>query len=259
LFLAALAASVLLQIGTNVINEIYDVREGIDSIVSPRASHAIVKGRVTEREAFVIAIVAFALATAAGGWLIAERGWPIAVLGILGLAGGFGYTAPPLEYKYKGLGVPLVFLLMGPLMCEGAYYVASGRFSWSAVVLSIPIGLLVAAILHGNEWRDISEDARAGIRTLSIVFGRRAAHAAYVALILGAYLSLTLGVLAGVLPTWSLLALLSLPLLVGIIRASELGASGQQRAIATIDLQTARLHWVFGTLLVAGLVVSAVG
>jgi 1,4-dihydroxy-2-naphthoate octaprenyltransferase len=257
LFAIALVAGVLLHIGTNVINEIYDVREGIDSIVSPRASHAIVKGRVTERDAFRLAAAAFVLATACGVLLLIERGWPIVALGLLGLAGGFGYTAPPFEYKYKGLGVPFVFFLMGPLMVEGAYFASSGRFSWTAVVLSVPIGLLVAAILHGNEWRDISEDARAGVRSLSIVFGRRVAHLAYVALILGAYLSLTLAVLAGALPTWSLLATLSLPLLIGIISSSELGASGQQRAIAMIDLQTARLHAVFGALLVAGLVIAA--
>jgi 1,4-dihydroxy-2-naphthoate polyprenyltransferase len=257
LFLAALVASVLLHVGTNVTNEIYDVRKGIDDITSPRASHALLKGRLSEREAFVMAACAFAAAAAVGAWLITVRGWPVAVLGLLGLAGGFGYTAPPLQYKFHALGLPLVFLLMGPLMVVGAYYVVAGSFSWRALVASLPIGLLVTAILHGNEWRDVGDDARAGISTLSIRTGRRVAHLLYVALVVGAYVALAMAVAAGALPPASLLAMLSLPLLVRIVRASELGAVGQQRAIATIDLETAQLHAAFGFLLVAGLAIAA--
>jgi 1,4-dihydroxy-2-naphthoate octaprenyltransferase len=258
LFLAALVAALLLQLGTNITNEIYDVRKGVDSITSPRASHAILKGRVRERSAFVGAAVAFTLAAAIGVWLIAERGWPVAVLGLIGLLAGFGYTAPPLQYKFRALGVPLVFLLMGPLEVVGAYYVVTGTFHEATLWVSVPVGLLVAAILHGNEWRDIAEDARAGIVTLSIVAGRKVAHYGYVSLVLGAYLALAVAVMLEAMPTTSLLAMLSLPLLVRTIRASELGASGQQRAIATIDLQTAWLHGVFGALLVAGLALSRV-
>jgi 1,4-dihydroxy-2-naphthoate octaprenyltransferase len=126
------------------------------------------------------------------------------------------------------------------------------------VVVSIPVGFLVAAILHGNEWRDISEDARAGIVTLSTRIGRRAAHIGYVSLVVGAYLALALAVLFEAIPTTSLLAMLSLPLLVRAIRASELGASGQQRAIAMIDLETAQLHATFGALLVLGVALARV-
>jgi 1,4-dihydroxy-2-naphthoate polyprenyltransferase len=257
LFLAALVAAVLLHVGTNVTNEIYDVRKGIDDITSPRASHALLKGRLSEREAFVLAGVAFAGAAAIGVGLVAARGWPVVVLGLLGLAGGFGYTAPPLQYKFHALGLPLVFLLMGPLMVVGAYYVIAGAFSWQALVVSLPVGLLVAAILHGNEWRDLSEDARAGISTLSIRTGRRVAHLLYVSLVVGAFLALAMAVAVGALPPSSLLAMLSLPLLVRAIRASELGAGGQQRAIAMIDLETAQLHAAFGFLLAAGLFLAA--
>jgi 1,4-dihydroxy-2-naphthoate octaprenyltransferase len=257
LLVGALLAAMLLQIGTNVTNEIYDVRKGIDSITSPRASHALLKGRLSEREAFGLVIAAFTASVAIGLWLLAVRGWPVAVLGLLGLVGGLGYTAPPLQYKFHALGPPLVFLLMGPLMVVGSYYVSSGHFTWSALVASIPVGLLVTAILQGNEWRDVSEDARAGISTLSIRAGRRFAHQLYLALVIGAYLVLALAVAVDALPPLSLLAMLSLPLLVRAIRASELGASGQQRAIAMIDLETAQLHAVFGFLLVAGLALAA--
>jgi len=257
LFLVSLVSILCLHIGTNVVNEIYDVRKGVDTIVSPRASHAIVKGRITEREAYVMAVVAFTIAFALGVYLVGARGWPIVALGIAGLVGGYTYTAPPFQYKFGSLGIPLVFLLLGPLAVVGSFYAITGTFDWSAIALSLPVGLLVAAILHGNEWRDISEDARAGARTFSVRAGRRAAHWLYLTLVVGAYIVLTAAVVAGLLPTWSLLAMLSMPLLVRQIRSAEFGASGQQRAIAMIDLQTAQLHAAFGYLMVLGLVVAA--
>jgi 1,4-dihydroxy-2-naphthoate polyprenyltransferase len=122
----------------------------------------------------------------------------------------------------------------------------------------VPVGLLVAAILHGNEWRDISEDTRAGIVTLSSRIGREWAHYGYVGLVLGAYISLGLSVAFSLLPPPTLLAILSLPFLAQVVRSAELGATGQARAIAIIDLQTARLHLAFGAFLVIGLLVAAV-
>ena len=258
LFVVSLIAGVLLHIGTNVTNEIYDVRKGVDTIVSPRASHAIVKGRITDREAYVLAVASFAVAFALGLYLVSVRGWPVVALGLVGLIGGYTYTAPPFQYKFSPFGIPLVFMLMGPLMVVGSFFVITGAFSWSALAISIPVGFLVAAILHGNEWRDISEDARAGARTFSVRMGRQAAHWLYLVLVVGAYIALTVAVLANLLPTWSLLAMLSLPLLVRQIRSAEFGASGQQRAIAMIDLQTAQLHAAFGYLMVAGLMIAAI-
>jgi 1,4-dihydroxy-2-naphthoate octaprenyltransferase len=257
LFALALVAAVLLQVGTNVINEVYDVRKGIDSITSPRASQALVTGRVSEKDAFRVAYGAFAVCGLLGLVMVAVRGWPLLLIGAFGLVMGWGYTAPPLQYKYRALGLPLVFLLMGPLMVVGAYYAVTGQWSWEAAVASVPIGLLVTAILHGNEWRDIGEDARAGIRTISISTGRSAAHWIYVVLLVGAYVTLALGVAFGLLPRLSLLAVLSMPLLVQALRASELGATGQQREIAMIDRNTARLHAAFGALFVLGLAVAS--
>ncbi len=257
-FLAALAGGVLLHSGTNIVNEIYDVRKGVDTITSPRASHAIVKGRLTERGAFVLAIGAFILAVVVGLYLVALRGPTIVALGLIGVVGGAGYTAPPFQYKYHALGVPIVFVLMGPLMVAGTYFAITGSWAAQAFVLSVPVGLLVAAILHGNEWRDISEDTRAGIVTLSSRLGREWAHYSYVALVLGAYITLGLAVAFRLLPPATLLAILSLPFLAQVVRSAELGATGQARAIAMIDLQTARLHLAFGALLVAGVLLSGV-
>lgn len=258
LFLIALVAGVLLHMGTNVINEIYDVRKGIDTITSPGASQALLKGRIDEREAFALVGISFVAALALGLYLIFARGWPILALGILGAVGGYGYTAPPLQYKYRALGLPLVFLLMGPLMVMGGYFAASGAWSLEALIISIPVGLLVTAILHGNEWRDISDDARADIDTFAIRYGRKTAHIVYVSMVVGAYIVLGLSAALGAVPSMALFAVLSLPWLVKILRASELGASGQARAIAMIDMETAQLHMWFGLFLAMGLVLAVI-
>jgi len=257
-FIAALAAGVSLHAGTNVINEIYDVRHGIDSITSPRASHAIVKGRVTEKQAFSLAAACFALTIVLGLYLVSVRGPLMLALGALGVIGGYFYTAPPFQYKYRALGVPLVFLQMGVLMTVGGYFAASGHFDWRVVVLSAPAGLLVAAILHGNEWRDISEDVRLGFTTLSAEVGKRAAYGTYVGLVLGAYMVLALAVIVGIAPKLTLLAMFSLPAAWWLLRAAERGYSGSIGDINTIDLMTARVHTVFSSLFLFGIAFSMV-
>jgi len=257
LFFAALLGALGLHIGTNVINEIYDVRHGIDSITSPRMSMAILKGRISERDAFIVAWSGFILALLMGIFLLLHRGWPIVLLGLIGFVGGYFYTAPPFQYKYRALGLPLVFLLMGPLMVAGSYFAVTGTFDPNVLIVSLPVGLLVTAILHGNEWRDVAEDTRHGFTTFSAQVGRETAHWVYVMLILGAYVAVGLAVMVGALPTLALLTLFSLPLVAWILRDAERGAEGHLRAIAMIDLMTARLHGAFGALLLVGLVAGS--
>ena len=257
-FLAALAGGMLLHSGTNVINEVYDVRRGVDTITSPRMSHAVLKGRVSERGAYAFALGLFAAAVVIGTYLVWLRGPAIVGLGLVGVVAGYTYTAPPFQYKYRAMGVPIVFLLMGPTMVVGSYFAVTGAWDLRALVLSLPVGLLVAAILHGNEWRDIGEDTRAGIVTLSTRLGRDWAHYGYLALVLGAYVTLGLAVALRWLPSTTAIAVFSLPFLAQVVRSAELGATGQARAIAMIDLQTARLHFAFGLLLVVGLLAARV-
>ncbi len=258
LFIISLASTVLLQIGANIINEIYDVRNGVDSITSPRASQTLLKGRIKESEAFKLGIFIFGLASLLGIGMAFVRGWSVIVLGVLGLIACYGYTAPPFQFKYKAAGIPLVFTLMGPLTVIGAYYVITGTWDINAFIVSIPIGLLITAVLHGNEWRDIADDARYGVGTFAAQIGRRWSFLAYVGFITAAFLSVVIAVLFRDLPVTSLLALFSLPLLVRSVQASAMGINGQQRAIAKIDIETAQLHAVFGMLLVIGLALGGI-
>lgn len=257
LFLATLVASVSLQAGTNVVNEIHDVRTGVDTKDSPRASKALVEGRVPLGEARALAAAFFLVTIAIGLALVALRGWPLLAIGLAGVLGGYFYTAPPFQYKYRALGVPLVFVYMGVLMVVGAYYAIAGRWSDAALYASLPVGILVAAILHANDVRDVDEDARAGFRTLSILLTRTPAARLYVWMMLGAFLLTGLLVIAGQLPLFALVALLALP---GALRATaemrRAMATGDIGVIARIDQHTAQVHLLFGLLLASGIVLA---
>jgi 1,4-dihydroxy-2-naphthoate octaprenyltransferase len=255
--LMALAATMLIQSGANVVNEVFDVRKGIDTITSPRASRAVLKGRISEKGALAFSLVLLTVGVALGLYLTYLRGPAILVLGIIGFIGGYEYTAPPLQYKYHALGVPLVFLVMGPITVSGAYFAESGTWDPRTLVLSLPVGLLVGAIVHGNDWRDIGDDTRAGIATISNRIGRRWAHHSYLVLVLGAYVSLAVSVAARLLPATTAIAVLSLPFLYQVVHSAEFGAAGQARAIARLDLETARLHMAFGALLILGVLMSS--
>jgi 1,4-dihydroxy-2-naphthoate octaprenyltransferase len=255
-WLVALVAALAVHAATNVVNEVYDVRHGIDSITSPRASHAIVKGGISERAALGLAYSLFALTIALGLYLVALRGPAMLLIGVLGVTGGYFYTAPPFQYKYRALGIPLVFGLMGVLMTVGGYFAATGGFDWRVAAISVPAGLLVTAILHGNEWRDIAEDTRLGFSTYSGRAGRTAAYRAYTGLVMGAYITLAVGVMLGALPTLTLLAMLSLPAGWLLLRNAERGYIGSIGEINMIDLRTARLHATFGVLLILGIVLT---
>jgi 1,4-dihydroxy-2-naphthoate polyprenyltransferase len=255
LTLLTLLGCVALQAGTNLSNEFYDWRSGADHAGSLGASRAIMAGWLSPRAILRAAVACFVVGCAAGFALVAAGGWPILALGLVGVPLAWGYTAPPLKLAYRGLGEVAVFFLMGPLMVLGSYLVQSSASPATALVASLPVGCLVAAILHANNVRDLDDDRRLGKRTLATILGRTGARREYDALVGGAYLSLLGGVLLALLPWTTLLALLSLPL---AVRVRTIVATGADPHVLDPTVRrTAALHLVFGLLLAAGLVLGA--
>ena len=127
-FLLALVGGVLLHSGTNIINEVFDVRKGIDTITSPRASHAVLKGRLTERGACGWPMPRSSRSPCYRRRPDVVRGWPIVALGLIGLAGGYFYTAPPFPFKYHALGVPSCSYVRAA-HARGGYFAVSGTWA----------------------------------------------------------------------------------------------------------------------------------
>lgn len=252
-----LAGCVLLHGGTNMVSEYFDFRKRVDRAGTVH-SNVLVDGLLPPRHVLVGGLAAFALASLVGIPLIWARGPWVLGLGLIGLAGGFFYAGRPIGYKYVAMGDPLVFALMGPLMVVGGHFVLTGGFHLAALLVSIPVGCLVAGILVANNLRDVEDDRAAGVRTLAMLLGFGPGKVEYYLLAGGAYAGVIAMVLAGVIGPWSLLVLASLPAAArNVLRLARAGAARKDR-IAALDVQTAQLHLLFGVLYSVGLGLSAV-
>jgi 1,4-dihydroxy-2-naphthoate octaprenyltransferase len=253
LYFLTLIAAVLMHAASNLINDFDDVRQGVDSPDVPTARyrpHPLMEGRLRLEQVRMAAYLLYLLAAVIGIFLAATRGMLVLFLGIIGTAAGITYTAAPLNYKYKALGEFSVFLMWGPLMVTGAYYVQQQAVSADALLISIPFGVLVALVLLANNIRDVVYDRSKGIQTLAIVLGERKGISVYLALIVAAYLAVVVMSVVGPLTTWSLIVLLSTPLAIKLLRQMA------HNIPLDADAQTAKLDTAFGLLLVLSLVVK---
>src|SRR4051794_5843327 len=207
------------HLGLNVANDVFDTQLGADDRnINPTqysgGSRVIQYGLVSFRRMAAISAVMYAIALAVGVVLLLTRYSPaLLVIGVLGLALSFFYTAPPLKLVYRGLGEITTAVGFGPLMLIGAYVVQTvGTLTAEPFVASIPIALLVMLILYVNEVPDREGDARAGKRTLPVRFSRPQVINGYFVSALLAFVVIVTGVVLGILPIPALVALVPLPL-----------------------------------------------
>lgn len=257
LFPIVLIASVLLHSGTNLVSEYFDLKKGVDRAETFGSSKVLVENMISPKTILNIGYACFALGFLMGMILVYVHGLPILYLGLIGIAGGVFYTGKPIGYKYLALGDVLVFLLMGPLMVIGSYFCMTGVFDWKVALVSLPIGFLVAAILNANNIRDIMHDTEAKVKTLATVIGMSASKKEYYALVFGAYLSVILLVVGGILSFWTLLILISLPVALKNAKDISVAEVNNPQAVAIMDIKTAQLHMQFGLLLTIGLIITA--
>jgi len=159
-FLASLVifSGVILQIAVNLIN---DHRDLTTHQLTPQQRHAIKRNT---RVGLAVMFISILL----GLYMVSIRGWPLLVLGIVGIFGAWGYTGGRINYKQRGLGILFVFLFMGVLLIGGSYYVVSGVYHWNIFWLSLPFSLLSSLLLLSNELRDYEDDLAAGVQTLCV-------------------------------------------------------------------------------------------
>jgi 1,4-dihydroxy-2-naphthoate octaprenyltransferase len=255
-FLAALAGSVLIQIGTNLANDYSDARRGADDVDRLGPVRVTAAGLVAPRRVLVATWIAFAGAVAVGVYLAAVAGPVILAVGAASILAGVLYTGGPRPYGYAGLGELFVFLFFGLVAVNGSYFVQLERLDWLPFALSVPVGMLSTAILVVNNVRDIDTDRRAGKLTLAVRLGRDRARRLYESLVLGAYAVLAIGLAATGGPLFAAIAFGSLPLAAGPLRAVRDRTDGPSlnRALA----QTGALLGAFSVLLTAGLLLALV-
>lgn len=248
--LAALLVALLLQVGTNFVNDWGDFRRGADGPDRVGPARAVAAGWITPRAMATAGALAFAAAALPGVYLTVRGGPAALALGVLSIAAGVAYTAGPFPLAYRGLGEPFVFAFFGPVAVCGTELVQRGAVSPLALAASLPVGALAAAILVVNNVRDVATDARAGKRTIAVRLGPARSRDLYAAL-------LGIAFAAPVLLWWSALAppsaLLALGAMVVARAPLHVVRNADGPALNDALAGTARLHLVYGALLAAGI------
>jgi 1,4-dihydroxy-2-naphthoate octaprenyltransferase len=251
--LAALLGALLIQIGTNLANDVFDYKKGADAAGRLGPLRVTQAGLLTPAQVMVGTWVTFGLVALIGVYLIWAGGWPILIVGLLSIASGVAYTGGPFPLGYHGLGDLFVFLFFGIAAVCGTYYVQAGSVSTLALGAAVPMGALATAILVVNNLRDIATDRAVGKRTLAVRLGMRGARVEYALLLGVAYLSPLVTWLAGGVTPWGLAAWLSLPLAAQPLR---LVMRKEGRVLNQALAGTARLELVFGLAFSLGLILA---
>jgi len=257
-FLLALVAMIVLHAAANVTSDVYDFQRGLDRDVTP-VSGAVVRGWLTTSQALAGGAVLFAVGSLIGLFLVLKTGWPLLAIGAVGLPIGIFYPF----LKYRAFGDLAVFLNFGILGSLGAWTVQTGRLSWIPAVWTVPMAMLVIAILHANNWRDSISDTKKRVTTVASLLGDTGSLRYYQALIFVPFvIVLALIVVPRTLsvsqlmamPVTFLLVLLALPRALELSRrARERRAPRRPLDFVILDGATASYNLLFGLLCIASL------
>lgn len=251
--LAALAGALLLQVGANFANDVFDFQKGADTQARLGPVRVTAAGWLPPGQVLAGMWAAFGLAAVVGLYLAWVGGWPIIIIGLAAILAAVAYTGGPFPFGYYGLGDVFVFVFFGLAAVAGTYYVQAGTVSTLAWWLSVPMGCLVTAILVVNNLRDVDTDRAAGKHTLAVRLGPAGARWEYLLLVAAAYAVPVLVWAAGQAPSAVLLPLVSAPRAVLSVRY-VFAHSGRPLNAALGG--TGQLALTFALLLAAGLVAA---
>ncbi|MBB6282733.1 1,4-dihydroxy-2-naphthoate polyprenyltransferase [Geobacillus subterraneus] len=254
LFAAMLIASLLIQTATNMFNEYYDYKRGLDSPESVGIGGAIVRDGLEPRTVLTLAFACLGAAMLIGVYICSQSSWWLAVIGTVCMAAGYFYTGGPFPIAYTPFGELAAGFFMGFVIILISFFIQTGDVNAKAVLVAIPVAILVGAILLANNIRDLDGDREKGRKTLAILVGRDRAILVLALMFAAAFLWIVALVLFGVVPFWTLLALLSVPKAVAAAR----GFIGKTKPAEMMPAMkaTAQTNTQFGFLLAIGLLVS---
>jgi 1,4-dihydroxy-2-naphthoate polyprenyltransferase len=253
LYLLTLAGMVAFHAATNVLNDFYDVRHGVDREGAPTTKyrlHPAAFGQAPLSTVLGMSVLLYALTLAAGLYLASVSSISIVLVIGAGIIGSVLYTADPVVLKAHALGEATVFIMWGLLIPVGAFMVQTGYFAWSPLLAATPIGLLVALVLLANNIRDIGYDGSVRTRTLAVALGARRAEGLYSMLLAGTYVLVLAGILGKLLPVWSMVVFLTAP------SARRLVGMFKGDIPDNADPRTAALAFQFALLYMASLLIS---
>ncbi len=254
LLIAMLVASMLIQAATNLFNEYYDFKRGLDTEESIGIGGGIVRDGISPRTVLTVGLVFFLAAILLGAYISATTTWWIAVIGSLCMAAGYYYTGGPYPIAYTPFGEIVAGFFMGFVIILLSFYIQTGFVTVNSMLISIPISILIGAILMANNIRDLEGDQERGRKTLAILLGHKKAVQ-----FLGGMFAFSIAwiltmIFVGKASIWLILVLLSIPKAVQAVKLFH----GERTPATMMPAMkaTAQMHTVFGIAVTVGLLIS---
>lgn len=248
----ALVAAMLIQIGTNLFNDVGDYERGADLPDRLGPPRATAMGWLAPADVRRAAATSFGLAMVLGAYLVSVGGWPILAIGLASVAAGIAYTGGPRPIAYTASGEFFVFVFFGLVATAGSHFLQAGRFSAAALVAGTILGALAAAVLVVNNYRDLDSDMRAGKHTLAVRIGRAATRVEFAALVASAFALLPLLGVVAPAGAWLALPLAAAPFAVALVVG--FWCAPITTVLNLFLKRTAQLQLAFGLLLAVALV-----
>lgn len=252
--LVCLLTALLLQIGSNLANDVFDYERGTDTAERLGPTRVTQAGILAPRQVKIGMAVVFGLAALLGLYLAWLGGWVIIVLGIAAIISAIAYTGGPFPIGYHGLGDVFVFIFFGLAAVAGTYYIQAGFVTPAVWWMTIPPGMIVTAILVVNNLRDLENDRKAGKHTVAVRLGEQGTKIQYVTCMVIAYLVLIPVARVGLIPWMALLAWLSLPL---AYQATKVVLTQKGRPLNMVLAKTGQTALAFSLFFAIGLIVNS--
>ena len=217
----AILGLVVAHASNNMINDYFDLEGGIDTddyVRAQYAPHPILSGWVTKRQLGTAILFTNVIDLAILLFLMSQRGWLVAAFALGGLFVSVFYVAPPIRLKHIGLGEPGVFIVWGPLMTVGTFFVATGQIPGWAWIASLAYAILVTTVLFGKHIDKIDADKKKGVHTMPVLLGERRARLVAQALMIAFYPIVLVAAAVGWIGPWVALVVLGLPRLAEVLK-----------------------------------------
>ena len=238
-FILFLLACLLIQAATNLFNEYYDYKHGLDKIDSEGISGSIVKGNLSPREVMVGALVLYALAFILGLILTFMTSLYVLLVGLVCMLAGYFYTGGKYPIAYSPFGEVVSGFFMGTIIISLSFYFQTGYVNTDIIVVSLPLFIMIGAILLANNIRDLDNDKESGRRTYAILVGRNNAIKTMAISFIVVYLLNVLFIVTKYTSWWNLLVFVTIPLAIKIIKGFS--ANNHKTTMAPFMVLTAKL------------------
>lgn len=238
-FILFLLACLLIQAATNLFNEYYDYKHGLDKIDSEGISGSIVKGNLSPREVMVGALVLYALAFILGLILTFMTSLYVLLVGLVCMLAGYFYTGGKYPIAYSPFGEIVSGFFMGTIIISLSFYFQTGHVNADIIVVSLPLFIMIGAILLANNIRDLDNDKESGRRTYAILVGRNNAIKTMAISFIVVYLLNVLFIVTKYASWYNLLVLVTIPLAIKIIKGFS--ANNHKTTMAPFMVLTAKL------------------